>query len=377
LAEHDAAFALGELVMRTPRVAVIAFSLLALTGSVGCKQAKKAERTVTAPSGDGVLGAQPAGDLAAPLARVDGVVITVGELQERLNKMSPYIRARYTSLEQKKEFLDSLIRFEVLAREAQRRGLDQDPEVVRTAKQVMIQKLMRDEFEVKLTPESVTDAEIKAYYDAHQDEFVKPEEVRAAGIMVKSKDQATRVAAEAAGEAGQTNKGFRDLVAKYSADDDSKLRGGDLRWMTLDFKDLPKALTTGAFALANTGDVSGVIDDGKGSFWVLKQTGRRKAMTRTLDEASQQIRNKLYRERRVDAQKQFIDVLRSKTKVEIDDGNLAKVRIDTSAEGGDPHYDSAPLPDFSNPTPPPPTPPSPPPLAPAPPTKPATGKKGS
>ena len=86
-------------------------------------------------------------------------------------------------------------------------------------------------------------------------------------------------------------------------------------------------------------------------------------MTRTLDEASQQIRNKLYRERRVDAQKKFIDVLRSKTKIEIDDGNLAKVRIDTSAQGGDPHYDSAPLPDFGGP-PPPPTPPDPPPLSP-------------
>src|SRR5262245_17686872 len=82
------------------------------------------------------------------LAKVDDVVITVGELQERLNRMSPYVRARYTSLEQKKEFLDSLIRFEVLAKEAQRRGFDQDPEVIRSMKQVMIQKLMKDEFEV-------------------------------------------------------------------------------------------------------------------------------------------------------------------------------------------------------------------------------------
>src|SRR5688572_10560872 len=98
---------------------------------------------------------QAAGDLAIPLAKVDDVVITVGELQERINRQSPYIRNRYTSLEQKKEFLDSLIRFEVLAKEAQRRGFDQDPEVIRTMKQVMIQKLMKDEFEVKVTPDSI------------------------------------------------------------------------------------------------------------------------------------------------------------------------------------------------------------------------------
>ncbi|HVV86001.1 MAG TPA: peptidyl-prolyl cis-trans isomerase [Kofleriaceae bacterium] len=316
-----------------------------------------------------MIGSQPAADLQAPLAKVDGVVITVGELQERLNRMSPYIRARYTSLEQKKEFLDSLIRFEVLAEEAQRRGFNNDPEVVRTMKQVMIQKLMTDEFEVKLTPDSITDADIKAYYDGHLDEFVKPEEVRAAAIVLKSKDQAQRVATEAGGEEGQTNKGFRDLVAKYSTDDDSKLRGGDLRWMDADNKDVPAPVVTAAFALVNTGDVSGVIDDGKGSFWILKQTGRRKAQTRSLDEASQQIRNKLYREKRVDAQKNFIDALRAKSKIEVDEDNLAKVRIDTSAQSGDAHYDSQPLPDFSSP-PPAPTPPDPPPLvAPEPPER--------
>ena len=69
--------------------------------------------------------------------------------------------------------------------EAAKRGFDKDPEVIRTAKQVMIQKLLRDEFETKVTPESITDAEVKAYYDAHSDEFMKPEEVRASAIVVK------------------------------------------------------------------------------------------------------------------------------------------------------------------------------------------------
>ena len=45
--------------------------------------------------------AQPTGDLAQPLATVDGVTITVGEFQDRLNRQSPYIRNRYTSFEQK------------------------------------------------------------------------------------------------------------------------------------------------------------------------------------------------------------------------------------------------------------------------------------
>ena len=76
------------------------------------------------PSGPGGPAgpAQSPDELSAPLARIDDVTITLGELQERINRQSPYIRARYTSLEQKKEFLDSLIRLEVLAKEAARRG---------------------------------------------------------------------------------------------------------------------------------------------------------------------------------------------------------------------------------------------------------------
>src|SRR5262249_7411119 len=91
------------------------------------------ERTA-APAGGAAAPPQSAEELKAPLAKIDDVTITLGELQEPINRQSPYIRARYTSLEQKKEFLDSLIRFEVLAKEAARRGLDKDPEVVRTTK---------------------------------------------------------------------------------------------------------------------------------------------------------------------------------------------------------------------------------------------------
>ncbi|MGE5186003.1 MAG: peptidylprolyl isomerase, partial [Acidobacteriota bacterium] len=102
-------------------------------------------------------------------------------------------------------------------------------------------------------------------------------------------------------------------------------------------KDLPANVVKAAFALVNTGDVSGVVDAGNGTYYILKQTGRRKAMTKSLDEAKAQIRNKLFREKRLQAQKDFIDNLRGQAKIEIDEANLAKVRIDTSATGDDGH----------------------------------------
>ncbi|HET9623367.1 MAG TPA: peptidyl-prolyl cis-trans isomerase [Kofleriaceae bacterium] len=303
--------------------------------------------------------AQNAEELRAPLAKIDDVTITLGELQERINRQSPYIRARYTSLEQKKEFLDSLIRFEVLAKEAFRRGLDKDPEVVRTMKQVMIQKLMRDELDLKITADTIADPEMKAYYDANLAEYVKPEEVRVSAIIIKNRAQAERVAQEARGEAGKTNKGFRDLVGRYSQDEDSKLRGGDMRYFDAQTKDLPAKVVQAAFALINTGDVSTAIDAGNGTWYVLKQTGRRRAMTKSFEDAKPAIRNKLFRDKRVAAQKDFVDQLKTAAKIEVNDANLAKVRIDTSQAVDDGHgQDLPPLPMTApgDPAVPPPTP---------------------
>ncbi|MEZ4400086.1 MAG: peptidylprolyl isomerase [Kofleriaceae bacterium] len=357
----------------TARSFVVAAALASsLVAGAGCESKRQAS-AAGAKAGAGGLPAQSQGELGTPLATVDGVTITLGEFQDRLNRQSPYVRNRYTSKEQKREFLDSLVSFEVLAAEAAKRGFDQDPEVVRTMKQVMIQKLLRDEFETKVTPDSISDADVKAYYDAHQDEFVKPEEVRASAVVVKSRAQAERVAAEAAGAAGSTNKGFRELVEAYTTNDEQKLRGGDLRYLSERTTDVPKPVVTAAFALATTGDVSGVVDAGDGTFWILKQTGRRKALVRTLDDAAQTIRNKLYRDKRLSTQKTFVDDLRAKAKIEVFDDSLGKVRIDTSLEGGDPHGEATPLPDLTQVPPPAVAPgamPTPPPVAPGPATPP-------
>jgi peptidyl-prolyl cis-trans isomerase C len=334
-------------------LAVIAF------GSAACD--KKPESTVDfdkpRPLGGPPAPKQTAEELNAPLAKVDDVIITVGQFETRLDRQSPYIRARYTSLEQKREFLDAMIKFEILAKEAQRRGYDKDPEVVMAMKQVMIQKLMKDQFDQTVTPDSVTDAEMKAYYDANQNEYVKPEEVRVSAIIVKSKAQAERVATEAAGDAGKTNKGFRDLVEKYSQDPDTKLRSGDLRYLSRDMTDpaIPKPVVEAAFNLIKIGDVSGVVDAGNGTFYILKATGRRRAMVKTFDDAKAQIRNKLYHDKRADAQKTFIEDLKQKAQVQVFDDNLGKVKIDLSGASGDSHGMELPtLP--ADPTPPAQTP---------------------
>lgn len=306
---------------------------LLVAGFLACsKKENKAQATGGAarkPEAPATFPDQNPADLTEVVATIDATTITVKELQDRINRQSPYVRAKYSSLEQKKDFVDNLIRFEVLAAEAKRRGYDQDSDVVQTMKQVMIQKLMKDEFETRVKLEDVPEEDIKKFYAEHQSEYNKPEEVRVSAIIVKKKDVAQKVGEEAKQPQNQDNKAFRDLVSKYSEDEDSKGRGGDLRFFAADAKEIPAEVVKAAFALQNQGDVSSPVQTDKG-FYVLKQTGRRKAITKVFDEVKGQIQNRLYRERRQKAMEEFVDGLKKGAKIEIKEAALAKVRVDTS-----------------------------------------------
>jgi peptidyl-prolyl cis-trans isomerase C len=272
-------------------------------------------------------------DLTETLAKVDDVTITVGEFQERINKQSPYVRARYTSLERKKEFLDNLVRFEVLAKEAERHGMAHDPEVVRTMKQVMIQKLLSSEFD-KMKPEDITDGDCKKYYDAHPEEFNKPEEVRVSSILVKDAAVAKKVMADSRMK-GVDNQGFRTLVAEYSIDQATKDRGGDLRYFDQKTKEVPHEIVEAAFKLQNVGDIAPPVKTSAG-LAILKLTGRRKALVRTFDEVKQQVRNRLYRDKRTESMEEFVKKLREKSNVKIDESKLAKVQVEGMGAGAFP-----------------------------------------
>lgn len=306
--------------------AIAGFSLaLVAVGFASCQSDRKDDSRKAAPGAP----AQTDAELTMPVAQVDDVTITVGELQQRINRQSPYVRARYASQEQKKEFLETMIRFEVLAKEASRRGLDRDKEVVRTMKQVMIQKLIKAEFEAKIKPEDITDEEMKTFYKENEGDYNKPEEMRVSAIILDSKSTAERVAKEAKGPGGSNNKGFRDLVDQYSVDETTKMRGGDLRYFSRTSTEVPRPVIDAAFSLVNDGDVAGPIEVDR-KHYIIKRTGKRKAVNKGFDEVKRQIQNRVYRDKRTRSQSEFVKNLKKNAKIKVYNERLKKVQVDTS-----------------------------------------------
>jgi parvulin-like peptidyl-prolyl isomerase len=225
-----------------------------------------------------------------------------------------------------------------MASEAQKRGYDKDPEVQRVMKQQMISKFLQKDFESTIKVEDVPDADVEKYYKDHPEEFNKKDEVRVSEILVKDKPKADKAYAEAKAllkTAGADQKGFRDLVTKYSEDEESKARGGDLTFFDKDSTAYPKPLVEAAFKLAEVGELSPPFKTDKG--WVvIKLTQKRPGFNRPLAEVKRQIQQRLFRDTRTKKLDAFIADLKKNTKIEIHDDNLGKVVIENGMESGVP-----------------------------------------
>jgi peptidyl-prolyl cis-trans isomerase C len=293
--------------------------------------------TLAACSGQKKSGS-PSAKSGPAVAKGNGIVVTAEEFKARLDEQSPFIRARYTTLERKKEFLDNLVRFEVLAKAAADQGLDQDPDVQQTLKKVMVQKLVQKTFQDTEGAKNIPDAELQAYYDQHKDEYLKPARLRLSQILVKApKDApaaARKVAAEKAKKAlarvqdeEKKNPGAFAMIAREVSEDEvSKNMGGDLGLKSkAELEVLSPRVAEAALRLAD-GQVSQVVETEQG-YVVLKRMGSQEEINRPFDSVRTQIANKLYRERKTKEFDEYVKKLREDAKITVDDAELDKVVI--------------------------------------------------
>jgi peptidyl-prolyl cis-trans isomerase C len=262
------------------------------------------------------------------LATVGDRTITVGELADRLASQSPYLRARFESPERRKEFLDNLVRFELLVYEAKRRGYADRPEIVRARRNAMIQQLVKKEVDDPLDDLEITDEQVKAVYDANPDEFDRPAEVRASHIFIVDRAQATKLLPEAK---KADLAGFRKLAREQSEDQKTKGDGGDLQFFRADADGQPPAaVRDAAFSLDKVGAVYPDLVEEGGGYHIIMLTGKRAPLKRTYEQAKRAIRHKLTRERKDAAMAALTERLRKEIEVKVDYEALKSIEVDTS-----------------------------------------------
>jgi peptidyl-prolyl cis-trans isomerase C len=290
----------------------------------GCSP-KNQEQPKSGPASSATAGAEGDGRNLV-VATVGRTKITVGSLSDELNKQNPYVRMRFNSLERKREFLKNLVRFEVLAQEARHRNLQRDPEVVRRVKRVMIDRLMEELQGSLVKMSDISDQEVADYYQANASLYHQEAKVRVSQIVLASKAEAQRVLALAKKKPNDVRY-FGGLVQQYSIDAASKAKQGDLNFLARDSAGPPKEILEAAFAINGMWQFADPVQTSAG--WVvLMKTGEIAAVNRPLEMEKDRIRNRLYNEKKIKVIEAFIEELKTKAKVTIDEANLAKVTLD-------------------------------------------------
>jgi peptidyl-prolyl cis-trans isomerase C len=284
-------------------------------------------------------GALTEGEKGEVVARVGDETITLEEFERRLNQQSPFARARYNSLERKREFLDSMIRFELLARDAEAKGYDKDPDVQLARKQAMVKRLSSEELTKLVKLEDVTDAEVAKYYDEHLSEYDKPAEVRASHVLLQDEAAARALHAElsalAAKEPFKARKAFADAARQKSEDAATREAGGDLQFFgkpgesraerAPDAPPLPPpAVADAAWAIEKVGDLAPAPIKTSAGWHLVQKTGFKRPYKRELDEVKTSIKNRLFREKKSAAMEAYVQKLRDSAKIQIDDAILGK-----------------------------------------------------
>ncbi len=256
---------------------------------------------------------------AAPeteVAKVDGHAITEAELTFAEAEIGQEL-AGVPAESRRRVLTEYLIEAHLMAESAEKAKLDQGASFEQRMKYYHLRAL-RDAYFEKQIRDSVPETEARALYEERVKSMPAQEEVRARHILVKTEDEAKKVALELAGGAD-----FAEMAKKYSQDRGGQ-GGGDLGYFSRG--QMVKAFDDVAFSLEK-GKISDPVHSEFG-WHIIKVEDKRNRQPPSFDEVKDQITASLIQNK---LQTTVLD-LRKNAKIEILDADIKKA-IEAEAAG--------------------------------------------
>jgi peptidyl-prolyl cis-trans isomerase C len=251
------------------------------------------------------------------IAKIDGVEVTQSDLNLALDNLDPQL-AQLPEEQKKIAALSTIIDAKLIAGKARAEKLD-DTADFKSRLDFIVDRELHNAYFKKHVIDTVTDAEVKARYDAEVAKLPPVEEVRARHILVKTEDEAKAVLKEL-GE----GKDFAEL-AKAKSTDPNKSEGGDLGYFKKGM--MVPEFETAAFGM-NKGDVSKEPVKTQFGFHVIMVVDKRQAPPPAFDQVKDQIKQIVLRDK-------YMEILKSSkagAKIEIDDPALKKLYDESSKQ---------------------------------------------
>lgn len=252
-----------------------------------------------------------AGADEAVLAKIGDKTITKTDF-DRLVGYYPDARAFLEQSPQNKAtLLRRIVQAYVLADIARKAGFDKRPEIREQeellANNFLAMQYIKIEVSDKIT---VTDEDVRRYYEQHQEEFRVPERVKASHILIRiavsaPEDEKKKAREKAEGILKKIKGGddFAKLASEFSDDPGSKARGGDLGFFGRGM--MAKPFEDAAFSL-KPGEVSDLVETQFG-YHIIKVEEKTEAQTEPFETVKEKVRAKALEEARRTKVNEFIE----------------------------------------------------------------------
>lgn len=294
-----------QLSLRTGAAALLAIALCLVGPAAGAAGEAASHPASAAPS-------SPTGAVADPVLMENSTTqIRRSDFEAQLLQLPPGVRGGFTnSKERIKELLPRMLVTKTLAVEAERLGIDKEPDVVarlrnETERFLARLRLARVESAAAKEFDAKGDANLpraRELYAANPKKWEQPAEVKASHILFSTERHTREEAlnlAKAARAKIMAGADFNAVAREESEDPSAKQNGGELGWFARGTMD--PAFTDAAFNLTRDGDVSEPVHSRFG-WHLIKREGSRPAKLRPFDEVKKEIlgemRNKYVAEKR-------------------------------------------------------------------------------
>ena len=284
---------------------------------------------------DSIIAPPPSG--GATLARFSGGRLTVAEAEAALGPGSQLSAGVLATPEGRKDFVEGLVRLELLARLAEEKGYHREPAFARRLKQELAGVYLEKEFEEPQRKGAPTDAELQKYFDEQAARIRRPDRLRLAVIAFRAEDDASRraklpVAQQTLAEVRRRAAdpyAFGELAAARSDEPKSAASSGELPPMSREELEegFGPTLAAKAFAMARKpGTLLDGVVEGERGFFLVKLLSEEPAYEPKLEEVRDQLRAQLVAERRTKGLEELFGEIWKRAEVRIDEDAFKQLK---------------------------------------------------
>jgi peptidyl-prolyl cis-trans isomerase C len=219
-----------------------------------------------------------------------GVSVDASEIRQQIERTPGNTKEQMTKSDAVRALVSNIHVRRVLAADALKSGIDQNPlvkDAIEKARERILSDAMLESIDQKNQP---TLQDIEAYarttYNANQDKYGEPAQVRASHILIRSGE--TNAREKLLEIHAQIKKGadFAEMAKSRSQDPGSAIKGGDLGYfsrgrMIKPFEDV-------VFAMNNKGQMSEVFESPFG-FHIIQLTDKKPAGVKMFSEVKDQL----------------------------------------------------------------------------------------